>query len=1321
MKRTDIVTHDIFISWTGKDRELKNRIKEYLEKNGLSCKESDSECSGDFRQWSREAVSACNIFLLIYTQNTPDSKYVPEEIKAYKELYDYTNRIIPVCTDRELYRKDPMGINEYGSAVFIDSENPDEDALSKIFYNAERLIVNLLDREYKKAVQPKFLKLIPLYKIKNAKDRELDFSQLYIKRTLTEKDGNNEIINTYSSAEDVLKKDLVFIYGAAGCGKSRYTDEIKEALSEEQLPITVFCRNFTSESIFEEMYKEFKKNINISFFYSEDDFRSLLRTRKLVLIADGLDEISTDEGKRNFIQGVEDYRRIHDGEFKIIFTGRSKKDADLISFSGNTPAILSLDNLKEDDIKNLSVNLFSLFGSEDKKDAFTEHILKLDEDISANPLFISQLAMIYESTGELLSTVSEIYEAVSRIMFGMNVSATVSEIPECYKDMIFRELPMILKNYSMERYNLLSRGKNVANEKIFAHVLKDKYDDYRERAEFTVEYLHNRAIFADDDFYHKMLLEYFTALGYYEKIFDEYDELENKEELQLLMTHYSDPYWSEVIRFFLLKADRSVEEDEIKELYSEIFENDINDYTVIFDVAKEMTVNKEVTQTMAVSDLLVRSARKTLPPYGPLFFYVPEYNLYKTLFAALENMCEPEEYAKCLALARDVCFVFSGRFRLSDITDKADGSKLFSAAGDKLSGIRRELCELFYTDSEVSPSRSDIYPRCFNPQEAKLLKEQGSGIFGYMSEPFSDELDLYSHESLNEVNGEYTGFISCVYNKDELEQTLNKLPFVKVKGIAFSPGEKNVFDYIAIYRKNIEMIYLPENCTLYSKTWMMHLKLRLCVFVSDTHLGYFRNGEKVIIPETPKFIGRHSFPFSCDATELVLGEGVGLIERIALQEMPNLEKIVLPDTIKVIDSKLWMRKNPCYVYLSKNLYYNLKPEIKTSNRITHDIDETEDDYVRLTAKKKFESKINSVKVKTPFEGYDRLKNVKVEKTFLKNYTFEDCLGLENATIQTAVTDIPPRAFKGCINLNNVFMGKKTTISIGESAYEGCVSLKRLYLPDSLQIISDKAFKGCTGISSIFLPNSVKFVGREAFAGCSSVKTIRLFAPEYIAPDAFAGINPELVMLPEGLDLEYDFGEDVKIVYYPLRSKETLTKKDESGTEDETLKGETAVFLSSSSQINIRKYKNRTDIVSVYIEDGIEFIPPLCFDGCVNLKKIRLPKTLVTIDNKAFKGCKNLEELSLPEGLKYINYSAFSGCSKLKELKFGEKIINISGDAFTGCRSLSKIILPPRIRTIGARAFYGCRSAEEISLSANFKNDVKKIFGDIDMGIVKFLY
>ena len=132
IKRIDINQHDVFISWTSADRELKDKIVEYLRKNQISCLESDHQCSGDYRQWSKEAVGACNIFLPIVSSDTFHSKYVPIEIEEYRKFDNFENRIVPVWTSNDVFDAEPWDITRYGSSVILDEKGLTEAVLKNI-------------------------------------------------------------------------------------------------------------------------------------------------------------------------------------------------------------------------------------------------------------------------------------------------------------------------------------------------------------------------------------------------------------------------------------------------------------------------------------------------------------------------------------------------------------------------------------------------------------------------------------------------------------------------------------------------------------------------------------------------------------------------------------------------------------------------------------------------------------------------------------------------------------------------------------------------------------------------------------------------------------------------------------------------------------------------------------------------------------------------------------------------------------------------------------------------------------------------------------
>ena len=148
-------------------------------------------------------------------------------------------------------------------------------------------------------------------------------------------------------------------------------------------------------------------------------------------------------------------------------------------------------------------------------------------------------------------------------------------------------------------------------------------------------------------------------------------------------------------------------------------------------------------------------------------------------------------------------------------------------------------------------------------------------------------------------------------------------------------------------------------------------------------------------------------------------------------------------------------------------------------------------------------------------------------TSIGNYAFEGC-GKLNVTFgdAKALTTIGDNAFYGCISLQHVefasgsaldYIGKeafmKSGVSvvglagtkvteIGYSAFEGCMSLGNLTLPETIEIININAFYGCTNLRNVSVSgnaNNITFIGSHAFYNCK-------FDPSFITDHAAQGAD-----------------------------------------------------------------------------------------------------------------------------------------------------------------------------------------------------------------------
>ena len=65
------------------------------------------------------------------------------------------------------------------------------------------------------------------------------------------------------------------------------------------------------------------------------------------------------------------------------------------------------------------------------------------------------------------------------------------------------------------------------------------------------------------------------------------------------------------------------------------------------------------------------------------------------------------------------------------------------------------------------------------------------------------------------------------------------------------------------------------------------------------------------------------------------------------------------------------------------------------------------------------------------------------------------------------------------------------MSIGDSAFIGCVRLANMTIPNSVTSIGDSAFFACSGLTSVTIPDSVTSIESWAFRYCSSLTNVSL--------------------------------------------------------------------------------------------------------------------------------------------------------------------------------------------------------------------------------------
>lgn len=119
-----------------------------------------------------------------------------------------------------------------------------------------------------------------------------------------------------------------------------------------------------------------------------------------------------------------------------------------------------------------------------------------------------------------------------------------------------------------------------------------------------------------------------------------------------------------------------------------------------------------------------------------------------------------------------------------------------------------------------------------------------------------------------------------------------------------------------------------------------------------------------------------------------------------------------------------------------------------------------------------------------FSENDSIKSVIIPNNYteIPDFLFSSCSALTSVTIQGDITHIGRSAFEDCKKLESVIIQSQVIKSIGANAFDSCVSLKTINLPNSIDSIGQRAFYECDALTTITLPTSLELLQMETFAG-----------------------------------------------------------------------------------------------------------------------------------------------------------------------------------------------------------------------------------------------
>lgn len=310
-------------------------------------------------------------------------------------------------------------------------------------------------------------------------------------------------------------------------------------------------------------------------------------------------------------------------------------------------------------------------------------------------------------------------------------------------------------------------------------------------------------------------------------------------------------------------------------------------------------------------------------------------------------------------------------------------------------------------------------------------------------------------------------------------------------------------------------------------------------------------------------------------------------------------------------------------------------------------------------------------------------------TSIDSEAFAGCTNITYISIPNSVNHIGSGIFYGCSKLSSVTLSENISY-IPPTAFVDCISLDAINIPAGVDQICDNAFEGCKSITSIELNNNIDLIGKYAFKGCSGLKDVyclgekapicddsflkedvketTLHVKDY-AIETFKGVDPwtwfkEIVCDEKVTNFELTYYVDGEIYKnYKHKYEDTIIPEAEpikkgmsfSGwseippqmpAHDVTVTGTfswskltkgnvvyevTDTLNNSCRVIGNDNASGEIKIDSVEI-DGYYYQPTeianKAFYGCKAITKIGIPKTVVTIGERAFANIDKLTDITI---------------------------------------------------------------------------------------------
>jgi len=208
-----------------------------------------------------------------------------------------------------------------------------------------------------------------------------------------------------------------------------------------------------------------------------------------------------------------------------------------------------------------------------------------------------------------------------------------------------------------------------------------------------------------------------------------------------------------------------------------------------------------------------------------------------------------------------------------------------------------------------------------------------------------------------------------------------------------------------------------------------------------------------------------------------------------------------------------------------------------------------------------------------------------------------------ANSQVSITDCKT-SFTGDLVIPDEIEGLPVT-SIGSKAFQNCIYLTSVIIPQSVSSIGERSFEWCVALTTIAIPEGVSKIGDRAFQNCGRLTSISVPEAFYSESEANRLTLPKL--WPDGFWLPSSPIDDLRyrISYIDGQEPQVIITDCDTSAEGHLV---------------------MPDKIDGFPVTGIG---ERAFRDCSNLTAITVPDSVTRIGDRAFLDCFGLESIVLP--------------------------------------------------------------------------------------------